>query len=76
MYYYDKNGKRMTAYNCGKVRQEQMIERGWRIKLSSCYNEYPQDIYDEWKDIYSEVRVCWCGTRIRGLRDYFAMVKD
>jgi hypothetical protein len=76
MTYIDKNGNRVNVNNCGKVRQEQMIDKGWRVKLSSGYNSMPQDIYDEWKSIYSEVKIYWCGTRIPGLRDYFAMVKD
>ena len=74
-FYIDKNGKRCNVYNCGKKKQEEMSAKGWRLKLSSGYNQTPQEIYDEMAKHYIEVKIYWCGTRIPGLHDYFAFVR-
>ena len=73
-----KNGKLVNVNNGGgKAFQDRMIANGWRIQLAKDYSESAQALYDrlEATGLYSDIKVYWSSTRIRGLHDYFAFVK-
>lgn len=73
-----KNGKRVNVNNGGgKEFQERMLHNGWRIQLPINYSESAQALYDRLNGTgrYSDIKVYWSSTRIRGLHEYFAFVK-
>lgn len=73
-----KNGKLANVNNGGsKEFQERMIRNGWRIQLPLNYSESAQALYDRLaaSGRYSDIKVYWSSTRIRGLHEYFAFVK-
>ena len=75
MYSFERNGKKINVYNCGGKQQEKMIENGWKLMLAE-FRESPEELYDRLtKNGYTEVKVYYTGTRIRGIHDYFAFVK-
>ena len=73
-----KNGKAVNINNGGaKEFQERMIRNGWRIQLPLNYTESAQALYDRLNATgrYSDIKVYWASTQIRGLHSYFAFVK-
>ena len=73
-----KNGSLVNVNNGGaKEFQERMIRNGWRIQLPLNYSESAQALYDRLAatGCYSDIKVYWSSTRIRGLHEYFAFVK-
>ena len=73
-----KNGKPSNVNNGGsKEFQKRMIRNGWRIQLPLNYSESAQALYDRLAAAgrYSDIKVYWSSTRIRGLHEYFAFVK-
>ena len=74
-----KNGQAVNVNNGGGIEfQKRMVSRGWRIQLPLNYNESAQALYDRLVATgrYSDVKVYWSSTRIRGLHSYFAFVKE
>ena len=66
----------MKVNYCGKEQQERMSKNGWWLELAESYQESPEAMYDRLtKKGYSQVKVYWCGTMIRGIHKYFAFVK-
>ena len=59
----------------GKDGQERMIRNGWMLRLRNSYNESPEDMHKRLSSYYSDVRIYWCGTMVRGVHSYFAMCK-
>lgn len=75
MYTFERNGKTINCWNCAGGKQEEMLEHGWRMILAE-FRESPAELYDRLiAEGYSKVRVCWVGTMVRGIHDYFAFVK-
>lgn len=73
-----KNGKRVNVNNGGgKAFQARMESNGWTLKLRDNCNETAQELYDrlEATGKYSDIKVYYTGTQIRGLHNYFAFVK-
>lgn len=65
----------MKVNYCGGAQQERMIANGWRIALSE-FRETPEELLERLtKAGYSKVKVYYESTRVRGIHDYFAMVK-
>ena len=65
----------MKVNYCGKAQQERMEKNGWWLELADL-NETPEHLYERLTNKgYKQVKVYWIGTRIRGIRDYFAFVK-
>ena len=66
----------MKVNYCGKEQQERMIKNGWTLKLAESYQESPEEIYERLvKCGYTQVKVYWMSTMIRGIHNYFAFVK-
>lgn len=66
----------MKVNYCGNKAQKRMIENGWKVMLAEGYCEPPEHIYERLiKEGYSQVKVYYETTCIRGLHSYFAMVK-
>ena len=66
----------MKVNYCGGAQQERMIANGWRIEVAENCRETPEEILERLlKSGYSKVKVYYDSTRIRGVHDYFAMVK-
>lgn len=73
-----KGGKLVNVNNGGNNDfQKRMIANGWRIELTKNCSESAQALYDrlEATGRYSDIKVYWSSTRIRGLHEYFAFVK-
>ena len=66
----------MKVNYCGNAQQERMIKNGWRIELAANYSESPETMLERLtEEGYSQVKVYYSTTCIRGLHSYFAMVK-
>ena len=65
----------MKVNYCGGKAQERMERNGWRLVIRNSYNETEEQLYDRLSRNYEDVRIYWCGTRIPGIHDIFAMVK-
>jgi hypothetical protein len=71
-----RKGEKMKVNYCGKEAQTRMIKNGWFLMLPESYTETPEELYDRLINSgYTQVKVYWCGTRIKGIHDYFAFVK-
>ena len=65
----------MKVNYCGKAQQERMIKNGWTLKLAEV-GEFEEELYERLsKEGYSQVKIYYDTTMIRGLHKYFAMVK-
>lgn len=66
----------MKVNYCGGKAQKKMIANGWKLMLADSYRESPEDIYERLTKMgYSQVKVYYESTCIRGLHSYFAFVK-
>lgn len=63
---------------CGRKQQEQMIARGWRLKLSRDWEESvnADKLYDRLSQEWKQVKIYYDTTAVRGLHNNFAFVKD
>ena len=59
----------------GGKEQDRMIANGWRIMLKESMNESPEEMFERLSKTYPKVKIYWDTTRVRGLHNYFAMVK-
>ena len=60
---------------CGGKEQEEMEARGWRVMIKDRMDETAEEMFERLSKSYSKVKIYWDTTRVRGLHDYFAMVK-
>lgn len=65
----------MKVNNLDRNGQERMIRNGWKIRLADSCRETPEQMYDRLSKDYTQVKVYWTGTQIRGIHSYYAMVK-
>ena len=66
----------MKVNYCGRKQQKRMIANGWRIMLAERCSETPEAMYERLTKMgYSQVKVYYDTTCIRGLHSYFAFVK-
>lgn len=77
MYTIIKNGVETKVNYCGKDAQKRMISNGWRIELQDNSNESEQALYDrlEATGNYTDIKIYYNTTMIRGYHKFFAMVK-
>lgn len=59
----------------GKEGQERMIRNGWTLRVQDRCGESPEAMYKRLSEHYSDVRIYWTGTMVRGIHSYFAMCK-
>ena len=72
--YRTKEGKTLEAYGISEKRYEQMEKNGYCWRSVSCH-ETDQEAYDRLAKEFKTVRIYSQGTRIRGYRSLYAMVK-
>ena len=72
--YIDRNGKSHRVNYCGGKMQKEMADRGWTLKLIN-RGETAQQTYDRLAESYSQVKVYYDTTMIRGYHENFAFVK-
>ena len=65
----------MTVNYISNKRQEQMLSNGWRLMLSDSLTETAEEMVERLSERYSQVKVYWVATRIRGYHKYIAFVK-
>lgn len=58
----------------GKDGQERMVRNGWTLRVCQPKESY-EDLYNRLSETYTQVKVYYCGTMIRGIHSYFAMCK-
>lgn len=66
----------MRINHLSKVGQERMIRNGWVLMLPLNYMENIEEMHKRLSVEYSDVRIYWCGTMVRGIHNYFAMCKN
>lgn len=66
----------MKVRYCGAKEQDRMIKNGWKIELPINYQEQPEAIFKRLQKEYAKVKIYYSTTMIRGLHEYFAMVKE
>lgn len=72
--YKTKEGKEVNAYYITDERFKKMEENGYLWK-SSNFTESAQECYDRLSKEYSIVKIYSHGTRVKGIRHLYAMVK-
>ena len=71
----NNGGIEMKVYNISRARQEQMEKNGWILKTAE-FNELPEELHSRLsKEGYSQVKVYYEGTRVRGIHRFYAFVK-
>lgn len=72
-----KNGKEVKVNYGGTQFQERMSRNGWYLKIADNYGESAQTLYDKLAatGYYSDIKIYWDSTCVRGLRKYYAFVK-
>ena len=63
-------------YVLGRKRQDEMIARGWSIKVKNSCFETTEEFETRLKGKYKKVKLYEDTTMVRGLHEVFAMVKD
>lgn len=56
--------------------QDRMLRNGWMLMLPISYTETAEKMHERLTALgYTQVKVYWEGTQIRGIHRYFAFVK-
>lgn len=68
--------KELKVNYCGRAQQDRMEKNGWTLKIRESVRETPEELYDRLiAQGYTQVKVYWEGTRVKGIHSYFAFVK-